>query len=244
VRLGIIFLAVTMCFAISSICLAATYCNTKTRETERPSVARVLFLVGGYEGHDSDKLPKMLAKVLEDTGKFKVRISQDRDLLKPENIAHYDIVLSYTTRGRLTPEQEKGLTEFVAGGKGFVGIHSATDSFRDSDAYWKMVGGRFAGHGHGMFKVKITGKSHPIVKDLEDFEITDETYVHVFHPESKLIVLTRRGTDGEPSAWVQYYDKGRVFVTGLGHGASAWENPAFQKLITRAMNWAAGWLNP
>ena len=205
---------------------------------------RVLFMVGGYAGHDAVNLPKMLKGVLEGKGKFEFTITEDHDQYRAENIRKYDAVLSYTTGGDLTKEQETGLMQFVENGGAFVGIHSATDSFKNSDAYWKLLGGRFIGHGNGTFNVHITGKRHPIVKGMEDFEISDETYRHEFHPASKLIVLARRDFDGEPAAWVQYYGKGRVFVTGIGHGDSAWNNASFQEMIYRALLWSIERLNP
>jgi uncharacterized protein len=205
--------------------------------------SKVLFEVGGPV-HDNAELYAIMKKVLEDTGRYEVTVSDDRDRFTPGRIKDYDVVLIYTTSGALTEEQEKGLVGFVENGKGLVGIHSATDSFHNSDAYWKLMCGSFIGHGGGTFKVKITGKSHVIVRGLKDFEITDETYKHKFHPESKPIVLMRREEDGEPASWVQYYGKGRVFVTGLGHGKPAWENPVFQEMIVRAMDWATKRLNP
>jgi len=57
-------------------------------------------------------------------------------------------------------------------------------------------------------------------------------------------VGARRVADGEPASWVQYCGKGRVFVTGLGHGEPAWTNPSFQTMITRALLWGSGRLNP
>ena len=205
---------------------------------------KVLFMVGGYEGHDAVNLPKMLKGVLEGKGKFEFTITEDHDQYRAENIRKYDAVLSYTTGGDLTKEQETGLVQFVENGGAFVGIHSATDSFHNSDAYWKLLGGSFTGHGNEAFKVHITGKSHPVVKGVEDFEMKDETYHHKFHPDSKLIVLARRDIDGEPAAWVQYCGKGRVFVTGQGHGAPAWNNPSFQEMIYRSLLWSIGRLNP
>ncbi len=194
--------------------------------------------------HDNDELPAMLKKVLEDTGRYEVTISEDRDRMTPERIGEYDVVLIYTTSGNLSAEQEKGLVGFVEGGKAVVGIHSATDSFHNSDAYWKLLCGRFIGHGGGKFKVRVTGKSHAVARGLKEFEIEDETYRHKWHTESKPIVLMRREEDGEAASWVQYYGKGRVFVTGLGHGKPAWENSSFQNMMVRAMDWATGRLNP
>lgn len=220
-------------------CLAAC-----AGEAAKPvAKSKVLFLVGGPY-HDQPELYPILQKVLEDTGEFTVTLSRDLDQFKAENIKNYDLVIIYATRLTLNKEQEDGLVGFVEAGKGLVGIHCATDTFRESDAYWKLVGGRFRTHGNETFKVNVTGKSHPVVKGMSSFDISDETYTDDFNPDSKVIVLMRRDKDSEPAAWVQYYGKGRVFVTGLGHGKAAWENPAFQELVKRGAEWATWRLNP
>lgn len=225
--------------------MLATLCGSALAADVAKPVAksRVLFVVGGHF-HDNPVLYPMLEKMLQDTGDFTVTTSRDLDQLKPENIKNYDLVVVYTTQLTLSKEQEKGLIDFVANGKGLVGIHCATDTFRNSDAYWKLVGGRFTKHGHETFKVNITGKSHPIVKGMSGFEINDESYCDDFCPDSKVIVLARRDKDSEPSVWIQYYGKGRVFVTGLGHDKEAWDNKSFQELVTRGSEWATYRLNP
>lgn len=232
---------------IASIAILAVLllgCTLVCTNAAKPAKLNVLFMVGGADFHDPVNLPPIMKKVAEDTGIFAVTITQDHDQFKPENIKNYDLVMIYTTGGNLSKDQEKGLTDFVANGKGLVGIHSATDSFKNSDAYWKMVGGRFTGHNSGTFDVKITGKSHCIVQGMKDFKITDESYCDAFHPDSKCITLMRRPMDSEPASWVQYYGKGRVFVTGLGHGKEAWENKSFQEMVLRSMLWSCGKLNP
>lgn len=238
-KIRAILLTFVVAAALISACLAM-----HAEESVKQEPLKVLFEVGGWAGHDPVQLPVMLKDVLEKTGDFSITITEDRDQFKAENIKNYDLVLIYTTGGNLTPEQEQGLCSFVENGGGLVGIHSATDSFKNSDAYWKMMGGRFTGHGSGTFKVNNTGKSHCIVKGTGSFDITDETYRHDFHPDSKLVILQRREMDGDPVSWVQYYGKGRVFVTGLGHAKPAWENPAFQELVTRGLLWADAKLNP
>lgn len=233
--------AIGIIAALSVSACAAAHCGQDGAAIDR---ARVLFVVGGPAFHDPVELPKLLKDVVEKTGAFEVTITEDREQFRPENINRFDLVMIYTTGHQLTQEQEEGLVKFVNDGGGLVGIHSATDSFKNSDAYWKLLGGRFTGHGSGKFRVNITGKRHVIVRDMEPFEIEDETYVHEFHPDSRLVVLMRRDEDGEPVSWVQYYGEGRVFVTGLGHGAPAWSNPAFQQMIVNALHWAKKTLNP
>jgi len=196
-------------------------------------------------GHNWKKHFPILAEVLKGTGDFEITMSQDLDELKAENIKKYDVVLFYGSGNNFKdPAQEKGLCDFVRNGGAFAGIHSASDSFKKSDAYWELLGGRFAGHGGGKFKLVIDDKEHPITKPMTDFEIQDETYRHRYHPkaekELRHLLHMDRGKEQQSMAWVRDYGKGRMFYTSLGHGTPAWTNPAFQRLVTRGIYWAAG----
>ncbi len=202
---------------------------------------KLFYLQGG--GHDSKGNFAILRPILEKTGDFEITVSEDMDELKAENIKKYNVVLFYGSGLNFKqPEQEKGLLEFVKGGGAWAGIHSATDSFKKSDGYWEMVGGRFKGHGGGKFTVRIMDKDHAITKPLEDFEIEDETYDHHYHKDFKLHSLIRidRGKEQQSMGWCHEYGKGRVFYTSLGHDRRAWVNPHFQRLVVRGLYWAAG----
>jgi len=201
---------------------------------------KVMFLRGGVV-HDWKNNPPILKAVMEQSNDFEVTFTENLDDLK-ERIKDFDIIAVYTTGMALAKEQEKGLCDFIEKGGGFVGIHSASDSFKNADRYWEMVGGRFAGHGSGKYTVYIYDHDHPITKGLKDFEIEDETYCHNYHRNAQMRSLTRmnRGNERQSMSWVSHYGKGRVFYTGNGHGRQAWSNPDFQRLVVRAMYWAAG----
>ena len=202
---------------------------------------KVFMLQGG--GHNWKAHFPILAGVLEKTGDFEVTMSRDLDQLRAENIKKYDVVLFYGSRLNFTdPAQEKGLLDFVRNGGGFVGIHSASDSFKKSDAYWEMLGGRFAGHGHGTFTVSIDDPDHPITKGLKSFEITDESYRHKFYQGVKLHFLASMKERGQTRqmAWVRDYGKGRVFHCSLGHDVKAFTMPGTMELLRRGTAWAAG----
>ena len=201
---------------------------------------KVMFLRGGGI-HDWRNCTPILASVLEKTNDFEVTFTENLDDLK-ERIKQFDIIIQYTTGMQLTKEQEKGLCDFIQNGGGYVGIHSASDSFKKADRYWEMLGGRFAGHGGGKFTVYIYDRDHPITKGMRDFEIQDETYSHNYHRNAQMRSLTRmnRGKERQSMSWVSSYAKGRVFYTGNGHGREAWTNPHFQRLVVRAAYWAAG----
>ncbi|NQT84554.1 ThuA domain-containing protein [bacterium] len=201
---------------------------------------KVLWLRGGPV-HDWRNNPPIVKAVLDATNDFEVTFTENLDDLK-ERIKQFDVLAVYTTGMTLSKEQESGMCDFVRNGGGFVGIHSATDSFKNSDRYWEMVGGRFAGHGGGRYTVYIYDKEHPITKNLKAFEIEDETYRHNFHANAQMRSLIRmsRGNEKQSMGWVSYYGKGRLFYTGLGHGKPACSNPSFQRIVVRAMYWAAG----
>lgn len=207
-------------------------------KNEKPDTIKVLFFATGPI-HNHQGLAPILKQHLEQVGPFEVTITEDLNRMTKLEKDKIDVALFYTTGMELTPEQEKGLTSFVSNGGGYAGIHSASDSFKKSDAYWKLVGGRFTNHKRRTFEVHFTVPNHEAVRGLKDFEVTDEDYNHVFHEEAKLVVLARRPKDWEPSVWVQHYGEGRVFYTGLGHDKVAWENPAFKELVTRGIYWSA-----
>lgn len=203
---------------------------------------KIKVLLLGGRGHDWKGFHAAIAPVLERTGDFELTLSDRLDDLVAENIQKYDVVLFYGSGGNFTdPAQEKGLEQFVRGGGGLAGVH-ATDAFKKSDVYWFLLGGRFAKHGGGTFPMVILDKQHPVTRGMEDFQITDETYQNVIHPEAKLHDLARmdRGKETQSMVWVHEVDKGRVFNTTLGHGKPAFDNPHLQRLVVRGLYWAAG----
>ena len=200
---------------------------------------KVIFLRGGPV-HDWENNPPLLKAVLDATGDFEVTFTENLDDLK-QRIEQFNVIAVYTTELTLTSKQEDGLCDFINNGGGFVGIHSASNSFRNSDRYWEMLGGRFAAHQTGRYTAYIYDPEHPITKGLKDFQIEDDTYCHDYHRNAQMRSLIRmnRGDERQSMAWVSRYGKGRVFYTGFGNDRKAWSNPSFQRLLVRAMYWAA-----
>ncbi len=227
-------------FGLAALALMAFTSDAAPAEKTSAEKTKVLLL--GGRGHDWRGFHAVISEVLEKTGDFEVTLSDQLDDLKSQGINKYDVVLFYGSGGNFTDEsQEQGLEQFVQAGHGLVGVH-ATDAFKKSDVYWKMLGGRFIGHGGGSFTIRIEDKKHPVTATSKDFEITDETYRDRYHPDFKLHSLGRidRGQEQQSMIWAQQYGKGRIFNTTLGHGKPAWTNPALQKLVVRGLYWTAG----
>jgi type 1 glutamine amidotransferase len=201
---------------------------------------KVLLLANG--GHDGKGFNDTISPVLAKTGDFEVTFTTKKDDLKIDNLRKYNVVMFYGSGGDFPdPNQEKGLEEFVKSGGGMAGVH-ATDAYKKSDVYWRMMGGRFTGHGGGKFMFRIEDKQHPVTAPMKDFEIQDETYQNSICPKAKLHSLGKCDRDKEQQsmAWVQDYEKGRIFCTTLGDNKGAWTNPNFQQLVVRGLYWSAG----
>jgi type 1 glutamine amidotransferase len=104
--------------------------------------------------------------------------------------------------------------------------------------------------------ITIVDKSHPVVQGLGDgFDIVDETYlcpmfedsVHClmrtdFKPiDSNFPMQYSSGWHHPPGSnmtgWVKTAENTPIVYIQHGHGPTAWENPAFRKLMTNAIQW-------
>ena len=158
----------------------------------------------------------------------------------PDKLAYYDGIVIYGNHEAITPEQDKALAEFVAGGKALVALHSASFMFRESPTYIPMVGGQFLRHGTGEFTAEIVQPNHPAMQGVAPFTTWDETYVHNRHnPVDRTVLMERVDAEGrEPYTWVRTQGKGRVFYTAFGHDQRTWTNPGFQRLVESGILWA------
>ena len=188
--------------------------------------------------------------------------------MSPEALKQYDGVIFANTTGDLPLPDKQAFLDWIKSGKAFIGMHSATDTFRGHtpvDSYVEMIGAEFKHHGPQVDVDCLNqDPKHPACHDLpESWHINkeeiyqmnafDRAKVHGLlhldkHPEDR--------TAGDfPVAWCKEYGKGRVFYTSLGHREDLWdpgtpasfkrENPpetskAFRKHILGGIKWALG----
>jgi type 1 glutamine amidotransferase len=204
---------------------------------------------------DTNKVDEAIRKVLAEK-------------MSPEALAKYDGVIFANTTGDLPLPDKQAFLDWIKSGKGFIGMHSATDTFRGHtplDPYVEMIGGEFKHHDPKQPEVDCINQDpkHPACKELPaTWHLKDEIYLLNGFERSKvhgLLVLDKRpnaDTPGDfPIAWCKEYGKGRVFYTSLGHREDIWdpntpesfkrENPkevseAYQKHILGGIKWALG----
>jgi len=193
----------------------------------------------------------------------------DLSFVTGEWLAQYDGILFFTTTGpeeiesRLLNSDQKGaFLDFVNGGKAFIGVHCASDTFYHWPEYGELVGAYFNTHGpnHVPATLKVEDTEHPATRMLgQEWVIADEFYQFRDEPYSrdKLHVLlsidvektdmkmqgkqTRKDND-YALAWCKNTGKGRMFYTALGHRDDVWENEKFQAHLLGGIQWALGQL--
>jgi type 1 glutamine amidotransferase len=205
-----------------------------------PKRIELLFLGHTSRHHDSGRYAPILEKVATQHG-ITLTYTTDPNDLKPEKLRGYDALMIYANHTKITPEQEKALLDFVAGGRGFLPIHSASFCFQNSPDYIALVGAQFQRHGTGEFTAEIVEPGHPTLSGVTPFQVWDETYVHTKHNTDRTVLMERVDAQGrEPWTWVRTHGKGRVFYTAYGHDERAWSHPTFQRLLINAILWVTG----
>jgi type 1 glutamine amidotransferase len=242
----------------SSIALATTTTESTTTSTQSPTTAPSgpfqVLVFHGTAGFRHDSIPAGIDAVAElgtDHG-FSVTSSEDPSVFLDAGFADFDVVVFLNTTGDiLGPTEEEALRHHINSGKGFVGIHSATDTEYDWAWYGGLIGAYFMDHPAVQpATAHSTGSGHPAGIGLPpSFERVDEWYNFRSLPGPEVVVLAtldetsyQGGTMGElhPIAWAQDYDGGRSFYTAGGHTIESFSEPLFRDHLARGIVWAAG----
>jgi len=198
-----------------------------------------LLLACGGDFHDFRGIAAEIQTTLSDGGDTVDVALDDVDVLASLPDSGYHALVFYHTLGTLTSAQEAGLITYVTAGGGFVGIHSAADSFRDSPVYRSFVGGYFIEHPqYRPYQIRIV-PGHEITAGLDaDHFVEDEMYVTSYDSRVQVLATALWGAGVTPVAWCQNWGNGRVFYLALGHDAQACRHPIFTELVRRGARWA------
>ena len=182
-------------------------------------------------------------------GEFTVTATEDLAALSAANLGSYDVLFFALTSGELPlgDAQREAVAAFVAGGKGFLGVHSAADTLYDWPEYGRIVGAYFKEHPWtGPAVVVVEDSTHPATAGLGDrFTLSEEFYTFRENPRPDVQVLLRLdaasvGATGDyPLAWAHSFGNGRAYYNALGHFPETWRDERFQRQLAGAIRWAA-----
>lgn len=210
---------------------------------------KVLFVWGGWMGHEPDKCRDIFVPWMESEG-AQVTVSETLDAYgKIDLQKDIDLIVQVWTMGTIENYQEKPLLEAVSKGVGLAGWHGGLgDAFRENTEYQFMVGGQWVAHPGGVidYRVNIIDHDDPVTKGLSDFNMhSEQYYVHV-DPNVKVLATTTFNGDNAfwidgavvPVTWKKVYGKGRVFYSSLGHVADDFKVPEALEIQKRGIRWA------
>ncbi|WKN31478.1 ThuA domain-containing protein [Porifericola rhodea] len=215
-------------------------CSQEKKSADNnPKPIEILFLGHDSEHHNSEAYMPLLSSALFQSG-INFTYTEDLNDLNAEKLSYYDGLLLYANHETISAAQEKALMNFVEGGKAFIPVHCASYCFHNSDKFIDMVGAQFLKHETGTFVANIINGEHAAIEGVEEFSVWDETYVHHKHNDDRVVLMERKGKDGEaePWTWVREQGKGKVFYTAYGHDERVWSHPEFHKLIEKGILWA------
>jgi len=218
--------------------------------------------------------PSVSAKSLMEMGQlrgFEVECTTDGRVFEGD-LSGYDAIAFYTS-GDLTrpardgspPMSQAGkqrLLEAITQGKGFMGFHSAADTFHspgrrgqnqtDVDPYIAMLGGECLAHGSEQEASLLAGSpflGKSIGVPGQGLSFTDEwcTFKNFAKDLHVVLVQETRYLKGSvyrrpdyPCTWARKHGQGRVFYTSMGHRADMWTNPFFQAIAQAGLQWVLG----
>ncbi|MBI1226978.1 MAG: ThuA domain-containing protein [Bacteroidetes bacterium] len=210
--------------------------------------------------HESINEGVTAIKAMAQRNFFDVAWHEDPAKFNDEELKQYDVIIFLNTTGDiLNDEQQAAMERFIRSGKGFVGIHSASDTEYDWPWYVQMVGRTF--HIHPTIqtaRIKVLDRKFPGFELMPDDRLwTDEWYqfdeekskdLHyllsvdeaTYNPKADWGRVSGTGMGSfHPLAWYHNYDGGRAFYTALGHMPEKYSDPAFLEHLYGGIYWAA-----
>jgi uncharacterized protein len=185
--------------------------------------------------------------------------------MSPAALKQLDLVVFANTTGDLPLPDKQAFLDWIKSGRGFVGVHSASDTFHGFPPFIEMIGGEFKTHGPQVEVDAINQDPQcPACRHLPgNWKVFDEIYQFKNFDRAKvhgLLTLDKHPnnqTPGDyPVAWTKEYGQGRVFYTSLGHREDMWDanwtddkgqrknSPeiakAYQRHLLGGIKWALG----
>lgn len=225
-----------LCFPLVFACAVAATAPGKTK--------KVLFFTKCSNFEHSvvrERAPGQLsfaAQVLQELGPkhgIEFTFSKDGSLFTPEYLAQFDAFFFYTSgdllaKGKdgnppMTPAGKQAFLDAIQNGKGFIGTHSATDTFHTdetaetntnqpriwryrvlgakADPYTQMIGGELIVHGtQQIAKARVIDPKFPgFANRGESIELMEEWYSMTnFAPDMHVILLQDTSGMRDPNA--------------------------------------------
>ncbi len=246
---------------LAVLCAVALFAASAAEPVEAAGKKQLL-VVSVTKGFRHSSIPlgeKIIKELGEKTGQWDVDyVRTDEEMAQKMTAAglkRYDAVVFNNTSGDLPLPDKQAFLDFVRNGKAYIGIHAATDSFRDTadkpgwKEYIRMTGAQFTHHGpQSEVMCIVEDRNHPATRDLPaQWKVFEEVYQFKDFSRDRmhgLLTLDKHPNTGVPGdypiAWCRNEGKGRVFYTALGHREDLMQGDLYYKHLAGGIQWALG----
>lgn len=188
--------------------------------------------------------------------------TEDANDFTAGNLEQYKAVIWCNTSGNglLNTSQQEAFEGFINAGGGFLGIHAATDTYRDKSwaFYNDLVGGIVQSnpspnHTSNNYNANMTiVNPHESVDFLGEIWNKSEEYYYwkndggqLYDGNINLLMVEPTGNndydEARPISWYKEFQGGRSFYTALGHNSSDYtDNEDFIKHIEEGLKYVIG----
>ncbi|MGA0877761.1 MAG: ThuA domain-containing protein [Ilumatobacteraceae bacterium] len=144
-----------------------------------------------------------------------------------------------------SPALSRAIIDFVAGGGGLVGNHTAPICFDDWTEWGEVMGGawdweRSSHPPLGPVSATIVA-DHPVTAGVNSpVELDDEVYGDLsLRPEITVLATARRNGDDDeqPVVWTHGFGRGRVAYCCFGHDRRSLQHVGVRRILRQAMMW-------
>jgi type 1 glutamine amidotransferase len=236
------------------------FCQVVSAQTKQFKVLLVTTTRGWH--HESVHAGVLAIQQLGVKNFFDVVLFENPDGFTDQYLEQFKAVIFLNTTGDIFDStQQKVMERFIQSGRGYVGIHSASDTEYDWDWYTKLVGRMFYIHPViQTAKINIADTTFPGLQGFTGNKLwTDEWYefgpekitgLHTiltidessYNPKVEWANRNKKGVGMgkfHPISWYHDFDGGRSFYTALGHLPVVYSDPVFLNHLYAGIYWAA-----
>jgi hypothetical protein len=233
-------------FLFYSMTLSNSFAQTKSNQC-----IRVLVVTGG---HDYDTLAFFtMWNQLPGIKYSHVKQPEANRLLETGGMSSYDVIVFYDMQREISDTQKSAWIDLLSKGKGMVFLHHSIVSYPFWNTYLEMVGGRYheisfekngikqpaSNYTHDLtMEISVLDENHPITRGLPNFKIEDEAYGNLEVQDNVHVLLANKHPKATQKAmWTNEFEKSRIVYMAFGHDHKSYENPNFQLLLSRSIQW-------
>ena len=154
----------------------------------------------------------------------------------PHDLETYSALVLHYHHKKISPSALGKLDGFFKNGGGILAIHAATASFKETLPYFKIIGGRFIGHGK-VEPFEVTKVRDDIFSGIGNFIVKDELYIHELEPSIEVHFTAKHEGQDIPVVWTYRYGNGKVCYAVPGHTTGTMRNQTYQIILQRGLEW-------